>query len=112
VFALALGVCPIPCAWAIHQISTLVFRRLSAGMIAGDSRISVEWNRSIGWGLPTYILGVPVLLLCATGLLARASHKRGAAGWFMALVTFAALLSSAAGWLVGVIGLAMTIWNE
>ncbi|MBK7404177.1 MAG: hypothetical protein IPJ41_05980 [Phycisphaerales bacterium] len=109
--AIGIGVIPIPWAYATLRLSRFLYRRMTIGLTPGDYRFNDAWHSAFGWTFPGYHLVLPVVLLTLAAVLAHAERRRGQRRRGAITLCLIALSLGAVSWIVGLVGLAATIWN-
>jgi hypothetical protein len=113
VLAVAIGVIPIPWAYATFYLSRFLYRRATIGLVPGDHRFNDVWNSTFGWAMPVYLVVLPVAIVTLTAILVRMERLVHGRRWRSATaLSLIALVLGAASWIVAFFELATTIWNQ
>jgi hypothetical protein len=84
---------------------------MTVGLTPGDHRFNDAWHSAFVWTVPGYFLVLPVAILALMTMLARLERGPGLHWRGVIILCLIVLLLGSVSWVVGLVGLAATIWN-
>lgn len=110
--AFAIVVIPLLWAFATIQFTQFLYRQMTIGLVPGDHRFNDTWRAVCCWTIPAYLIALPGVIVALVVRLAKMDRPRGRGSRGAIALFFVTLLLGGVSWFVGLIALAMTIWNE